>query len=87
MVIMLMLEVLIYVAKLEDNVEGVGSTKDDINANDSVDTPTSKTLGKRPIESAAKDAEKDAEKDADGGASSATNQTQKLARVKIEKID
>jgi hypothetical protein len=52
-------------------------TKDDINANDLVDAPTSKILGKRPNESGDY---------ADGGAAlSATNKIQKLARM--EKLD
>ncbi|KAK2425216.1 hypothetical protein QL285_035486 [Trifolium repens] len=78
-----------------DLVEGVCSTKDDINANDSVDTPTSKTLGKRPNESGdyadivegvgLRKRPNESGDYADGGALSATNKIQKLARM--EKLD
>ncbi|KAK2389279.1 hypothetical protein QL285_062880 [Trifolium repens] len=67
-------------ADKNDVVEGGDSTKDDMNT---LGTPTSKNLGKRSIDNA----ESISDKDADGSAWSSSNKIQKLAPVKIEKMD
>ncbi|WJX68169.1 hypothetical protein P8452_52565 [Trifolium repens] len=67
-------------AYTNDVVEGSDSTKDDKNT---LATPTSKNSGKRSIDSV----ESISNKDADGSAWSTSNKIQKLAFVKIEKMD
>ncbi|WJX72997.1 hypothetical protein P8452_56824 [Trifolium repens] len=67
-------------ADTNDAIEGSDSTKDDKNT---LATPTSKNSGKRSIDRV----ESISDKDADGSAWSTTNKIQKLAPVKIEKMD
>ncbi|WJX22693.1 hypothetical protein P8452_11974 [Trifolium repens] len=67
-------------ADTNDVVEGSDSTKDDKNT---LATPTSKNSGKRSIDSV----ESISNKDADGSARSTSNKIQKLAPMKIEKMD